>query len=164
VSGHPLAGLLRTRVLARIAARAMRRPSVQRLVFRFVSQIQIGYRGSALSHTQGAWPGDAPQAGDRFPWLKLVFAGGADVEDLFERLDDTRWTLLVFGQPAPTTALPVLMAAADPRNDQTLASVHIPQPSFFVLRPDGYIGLCGTALASDTLARYFTQCLGDRAG
>jgi hypothetical protein len=165
VSGHPLAGLLRTRVLARIAARAMRRPSVQRLVFRFVSQIQIGYRSSALSRTHGPWPADAPQAGDRFPWLKLAFDGGADVEDLFERLDDTRWTLLVIGHAAPTTtALPVLTAAADPRNDQTLASVHIPQPSFFVLRPDGYIGLCGTALASDTLARYFTQCLGERAG
>jgi hypothetical protein len=58
----------------------------------------------------------------------------------------------------------VLTADANPRNDQALASVHIPQPSFFLLRPDGHIGLCGTALDSDTLARYFTQCLGDRAG
>jgi 2-polyprenyl-6-methoxyphenol hydroxylase-like FAD-dependent oxidoreductase len=166
VSGHPLAGLLRTRVLARIAARAMRRPSVQRLAFEFVSQIQIGYRGSALSRTRAPWPDDAPQPGDRFPWLKLAFDGGADLEDLFERLDDTRWTLLVFGQPAPkeTTALPVLTAAVDTRNDPALASAHIPHRSFFLLRPDGHIGMCGTTLDSDTLARYFTQCLGERAG
>jgi 2-polyprenyl-6-methoxyphenol hydroxylase-like FAD-dependent oxidoreductase len=166
VSGHPLAGLLRTRVLARIAARAMRRPSVQRLAFEFVSQIQIGYRGSALSRTQAPWPDDAPQPGERFPWLKLAFDGGADVEDLFDRLDDTRWTLLVFGQPAPkeTTALPVLTAAVDTRNDPALASAHIPYRSFFLLRPDGHIGMCGTTLDSDALARYFMQCLGERAG
>jgi 2-polyprenyl-6-methoxyphenol hydroxylase-like FAD-dependent oxidoreductase len=164
VSGHPLAGLLRTRVLARIAARAMRRPSVQGLAFRFVSQLQIGYRGSVLSRTEGAWPNDAPQAGDRFPWLTLALDGGTGVDDLFERLDDTRWTLLVFGQAAPVTDLPVLTAAVEARNEQALARVAIPQPSFFLLRPDGHIGLCGRALDSDTLARYFTRCLGGRAG
>ena len=164
VADNPLAGLLRTRVLARIAACAMRQPAIQRRAFRFVSQIQIGYRGSTLSQALGPWPGAAPQAGDRFPWLKLVFDAAGELEDLFERLDDTRWTLLVFGQRVPPTTLHVLAAAADARNEQALARARIPQPSFFALRPDGHIGLCGATLDNDTLGRYLVQCVGGRAG
>ncbi len=47
-----LAGLLRTKVLARLMAIAMRRERVRRLAFRTVSQIGIHYRGSPLSQTQ----------------------------------------------------------------------------------------------------------------
>ena len=44
VSDNWLAGLLRTQVLARIAAFAMSRERIQRLAFRVVSQIGIDYR------------------------------------------------------------------------------------------------------------------------
>src|SRR5262249_41649863 len=69
VSDSRLAGLLRTKVLARIAAFALSRPWVQRLGFRVVSQTGIHYRKSSLSQSLDGLPAAAPRAGDRFPWL-----------------------------------------------------------------------------------------------
>lgn len=67
VSDAPFAGLLRTRVLARLAAFAMGRERVQKLAFRTVSQTGIHYRAGPLSAALDALPSDAPSAGDRFP-------------------------------------------------------------------------------------------------
>ena len=71
VSDNPLAGLVRTRILARIAAFVMGRPRIQRFAFGIVSQTGIRYRESRLSQTLADMPGGAPRAGDRFPWLRL---------------------------------------------------------------------------------------------
>src|SRR5205809_1034650 len=51
VSDNPFAGLLRTQILARIVASAMRRESIQRFAFRVVSQTGIHYRESHLSQS-----------------------------------------------------------------------------------------------------------------
>ena len=101
VSDSRLAGLLRTKVLARIAAFAMSRGRIQRIAFRVVSQIGIHYRKSALSQSLDALPAGAPRAGDRFPWLTLKFRADGAIEDSFRTLDDTRFNLLVIGQPSP---------------------------------------------------------------
>ncbi len=95
------ASLFRTRILARVAARAMTLERVRRLAFRTISQIGIRYRNSALSKTLPRLPQGAPVAGERFPWLKLRLSTRSEVEDLFEMLDDTRFNLLVIAQPAP---------------------------------------------------------------
>src|SRR5262245_25391262 len=86
VSDNPLAGLLRTQILARIGAFAMRREPIQRYAFRVVSQIGIRYARSRLSQQLEGLPEGAPRAGDRFPWLRLRFRPGGPVEDLFGRL------------------------------------------------------------------------------
>jgi hypothetical protein len=46
-----------------------------------------------------------PAAGDRFPWLQTRLHKRRPPEDLFARLDDTRFTLLLFGQPVPAAEL-----------------------------------------------------------
>ena len=74
VSDSWLAGLLRTKVLARVAAFAMARQRIQRFAFRTVSQIGIHYRASSLSASEPGLPDAAPRAGDRFPWLRLQLA------------------------------------------------------------------------------------------
>ncbi|MGH8761473.1 MAG: FAD-dependent monooxygenase, partial [Burkholderiales bacterium] len=99
VSDSWLAGFLRTQILARIAAFAMGRERIQRIAFRVVSQTAIHYRNSSLSKSTEDPPRRAPRAGDRFPWLRLKFWGNCPVEDLFQKLDDTRFNLIVFGQP-----------------------------------------------------------------
>jgi 2-polyprenyl-6-methoxyphenol hydroxylase-like FAD-dependent oxidoreductase len=76
VSDSWLAGLLRTKVLARIAAFAMTLERVQRIAFRTVSQTGIRYRKSALSDSQQGLPEGAPRGGDRFPWLRLNLRTG----------------------------------------------------------------------------------------
>ena len=166
VSDSPLAGLMRTQVIARIAAFAMTLKRVQAAAFRVVSQTGIQYRGSPLSSRTDPLPATAPQAGDRFPWLKLVMRSGSPVEDLFATLDDTHFHLLLFGQTSPSRGMPefggllqVHAVPADPANEAALAQAKIPHTSFYLLRPDGYIGLCGGTLHADALARYCAEKL-----
>jgi len=167
VSDSRLAGLLRTQVLARLAAFAMRREPIQRLAFRIVSQTGIHYRESALSESLHGLPKSAPRAGDRFPWLRLRLNDAGALEDLYERLDDTRLALIVIGQPSPPAAalglgemLRIHAIPADPGNDAQLARAEIPRPSFYLLRPDGHVGLCGVRLEAASVARYLRERLG----
>ena len=170
VSDSWWAGLLRTKVLARVGALALRRERVQSFAFRTVSQTGIHYRGSALSMQGEAMPSDAPRPGDRFPWLKLRFEKSSDAdgaaEDLFERLDDTRFHLLVFGSTAPDLpALPISgvldisSVAGEAGNEAELARVAIPVPSFYLLRPDGHVGLCGRRVDNGAIAGYVGEHL-----
>jgi len=166
VSDNSLAALLRTKVIAKVAAFAMRRESLQKAAFRVVSQIGIHYRESPLSESLDGLPKGAPRAGDRFPWLRLKMEANGSVEDLFEKLDDTRFNLLVVGQPAPSgkalglgDLLQIHTIPADPINSAELARAQIPQTSFYLLRPDGHIGLCGIRLRADGVVRYIVERL-----
>lgn len=161
VSDSWWAGLMRTRVLARIAAFAMRRKAVQALAFRTVSQIGIHYRGSDLSLAVTPMPATAPKPGDRFPWMHLSLQAEAPARDLFQSLPDTCFHLLVFGQQAPTSIAPawngLLQVHAVPATDQNQRECEragIPVPSFFLLRPDGHVGLCGDHWEAVDLAVY----------
>ena len=166
VSDSWLAGLFRTRILARIAAFAMSRERVQEAAFRVVSQTGIHYRTSPLSQSLEGLSDSAPHAGDRFPWLRLKLRADGPVEDLFEKLDDTRLNLIVVGQPPPPEGalnlgdLPRVHAIpADPVNEAELARAQIPRPSFYLLRPDGHVGLCGVRLEAAAIARYVAERL-----
>src|SRR5262249_37692740 len=108
----------------------------------------------------------APRAGDRFPWLELAFAPGGKAEDLFAKLDDTRFNLLVIGQPAPPQdALPLgdLLSAyaipADGANGTMLAQAPIAAPSYYLVRPDGHIGLSGAQADVAAIRRYVAEQL-----
>ena len=80
-------------------------------------------------------------------------------------LDDTCFNLLVFGQSAGEGASPfggmvrVLAIPHTPDNNQEFARAGISQPSFYLLRPDGHVGLCGPQFDAAAVARY----LADRA-
>src|SRR4029077_5560889 len=100
-SDNPLAGVFRTEILARIAAFALGRESIQRFAFRTVSQTGLEYRDGPLSESLESLPDQAPHAGDRFPWLRLKFVAGGSVEDSFQRFDDMHFPLIVIGHPAP---------------------------------------------------------------
>jgi len=166
VSDSPVAGVLRTKILAKIAAAAMRREPIQKFAFRTISQIGIHYRESPLSESLGRLPANAPRAGDRFPWLELKLGAGGAKEDFYDKLDDTRFNLVLFGQPAPAAdalAFPDLLRVhaipADRDNDVALTAAGIPMPSYYLLRPDGHVGLCGERYDAATLARYFAARL-----
>jgi 2-polyprenyl-6-methoxyphenol hydroxylase-like FAD-dependent oxidoreductase len=155
--------LFRTRILARVAAFAMTQQRVRKLAFRTISQIGVRYYASALSQTLERVPAGAPVAGDRFPWLQLKFRAGGPVEDVFGKLDDTCFNLLVIAQPAPAPVslqlgdlLRVHDIPNDPANTTELARVGIDGPAFFLLRPDGYIALAG-ALVETAVLRYFGE-------
>ena len=165
VSGNTLAGAVRTKILPRFLKLAMSFEPVRRFAFRTISQTGIEYRQSGLSDTENGFPPDAPRAGDRFPWLKLETAPGAPPQSLFDRLDDRRMQLVLFGQPAPPeleaggwNGLLAVQAIPDtPANDRELAAARIEKPSFYVVRPDGYIGLAGMRAEPAVIARWARQ-------
>src|SRR5260221_147948 len=164
VSDNWLAGLFRTRILARILAFAMTFHRPNQFAFRTVSQTRIAYRESPLSKMLPGLPKRAPHAGDRFPWLRLKFQASGPVEDLFQKLDDTRYNLIVIWQPAPPGEAPGLgdllsthVIPDDAHNAQELARVRIPGPAFYLLRPDGHVGLAGTRLEPDAVTRYLSD-------
>jgi hypothetical protein len=138
---------------------------VQKFAFRTVSQTGIRYPESPLSKTLAGVPAGAPRAGDRFPWLRLKFRAGGPAEDLFERLDDTRFNLIVIGQPGPDDEasglgglLRIHVVLEDPANDRELARAQIVGPSFYLLRPDGHVGLAATRLEAGDVTRYLSEC------
>jgi 2-polyprenyl-6-methoxyphenol hydroxylase-like FAD-dependent oxidoreductase len=166
VSDSWLAGLFRTRILARIAAFAMSLKAIQRIGFRTVSQTGISYRKSVLSESLEGLPENAPHGGDRFPWLRLKFRADGPVEDSFQKLDDMHFNLVVIGQPSPTEGalnlgdlLRVHAIPANPVNDAELARAQIPQPSFYLVRPDGHVGLCGVRFDAAAVNRYVAEHL-----
>jgi 2-polyprenyl-6-methoxyphenol hydroxylase-like FAD-dependent oxidoreductase len=167
VSDGWLAALFRTKIIAKVAAMAMRLARVRNLAFRTISQIGISYPNGSLSETLSDLPKGAPAAGDRFPWVQLKLQPGGPIRDLFQELDDTCFNLLLFGQPpipAETQGqlgdlLRVRVVPQDPGNDTELARAKIPQVSFYLLRPDGHIGLCGMRLEASTVERYLSERL-----
>lgn len=165
VSEGWLARLLRTRIMARVAAFAMTRVRLRQLAFRGISQIGIRYRNSLLSKTLIELPEHAPRAGDRFPWMRLQLDASAPIVDLFEVLDDTRFNLVVIGQTLPPGAGRTLspriathVVPDHPINTEALARACISGPSFYLLRPDGHIGLAGGVVDAAEVDRYLTAC------
>ena len=149
VSEGWLPRLLRTTVIARVAAFAMRLGPVRRFAFRTISQIGISYPHSALSQTLPGLPKGAPVAGERFPWLKL----GPD-NDLYRMLDDTRFNLLVFGD-APAEDFGDMVRTHVFADSGESASIS--RPSFYLLRPDGHIGLCGPGFDAAAIRRWLPR-------
>jgi hypothetical protein len=163
VSNNWLASLFRTQIIARVAAFAMTIERVRRIAFRTISQIGIRYRSSVLSQTLDGLPATSPRAGDRFPWLRVRLQGETARTDLFERLDDTGFNLLVIGQDAPSLdglgLLRTHVIPADADNAEALARAGIRGPAFYLLRPDGHVGLAGTHARAADVAGYFDRCL-----
>jgi hypothetical protein len=114
-----------------------------------------------LSQTVGDLRDGAPRGGDRFPWLHLKLSPNGPVEDMFQKLDDTRFNLIVFGQPVPTEQLGELVSVHripdDAHNVQELDGARIPKQAFYLLRPDGHVGLAGTRLEPGAVARYLSE-------
>jgi hypothetical protein len=168
VSDGRVPALVRTHVLPRALAFAMKQPRIRTLAFRTISQIGIRYRHSSLSRTVGGRAENGPHAGDRFPWIQLAFEAGGPRRDLFERFDDTRFHLLVFGQPEAgaevarqlkdgAVCVDSTVVPADAVDGAALTRVGITQPSFFLLRPDGHIGLAGDRLDIEAIRRYLAE-------
>ena len=164
VSVNWFASLFRTQILARFAAFALGLKPIQRFAFHTVSQIGIRYRRSPLSKTMDGLPASALRAGDRFPWLKLKLKPDGSVEDLFQLLDDKRFNLILIDQPSATSGtlgldhlINTYEISSEFENGAELARKNIPHPSFYLLRPDGHIGLCGPLWESASVKSYISQ-------
>jgi 2-polyprenyl-6-methoxyphenol hydroxylase-like FAD-dependent oxidoreductase len=167
VSESRLNGFFRTHFLPRMLALVMRFQKIRKSAFRTLSQIGIRYRQSRLSLALPGLPEEAPRAGDRFPWLKLKLSAEGPIEDIFGKLDDTRFTLVQIGQAAPAAGptgpgglLRALVIPSDPENERELARSCIPSQAFYLVRPDGYIAVSGARLDMAAVLRYASERLG----
>jgi hypothetical protein len=93
--------------------------------------------------------------------LHLRLQDGEPVEGTFKSLDDCFFNLVAFGQAAPTSAelgcgdlVRCWTVPTDEHNSEELAHASIPQPSFYLIRPDGHVGLCGMAVDAAAITRY----------
>ncbi len=165
VSDRWPAAVLRTTIVARLAAIAMRIEPLRMLAFRTISQLGVSYPAADLSQTLAGASGRGPGAGERFPWLHLALGDAGESADLFEQLDDTRFNLLLFGGNVATTNVPktitdivaVHAIPATSLNTKALTAAGIDTPSFYLLRPDGHIGLVGGVFQPAALTHYFSQ-------
>jgi 2-polyprenyl-6-methoxyphenol hydroxylase-like FAD-dependent oxidoreductase len=131
---------------------------VREMAAKTLSQTQIEYRSSSLSHTMPQVGGEL-RAGDRVPDIEVVCDGaGPTAVPLYSVLDPSRFTVLVG-------------AGADPEFMATVESSHVKvvhvrqsatelltdENSLLVVRPDAYLGFVGgdhTALNA-WFERYF---------
>src|SRR5262249_41686491 len=86
------------------------------------------------------------------------------IKDLYREMDDTRFKLLLVGQSSAAAAvrdsdLLQVLAISKDANASELARVGIREPAFYLLRPDGHVGLCGAAFDAAAVTKY----LADRA-
>jgi hypothetical protein len=49
------------------------------------------------------------------------------------------------------------VVSGDPANDRELDRARIPRPAFYLLRPDGHVGLAGGRLEAAAVARYVSE-------
>jgi 2-polyprenyl-6-methoxyphenol hydroxylase-like FAD-dependent oxidoreductase len=166
ISDNWVTGLLRTRLIPKLLAQALKLERVQKAAFLTISQTGIEYRKSPLSETLAGIPESAVRAGDRFPWVRLKLTNGGSREDLYQKLDDTRYTLIVIGQPALVSGGPALDGAMQtliiPENAENRAElerVKVPETAFYLLRPDGYVGLAGVRMDMAEVNRYVSERL-----
>jgi len=161
VSQGPFATLLRTTIIAKIAAMAMRFEKVRRFAFRTIAQLGISYPQSALSQALPGLAQHGPRAGDRFPWLRVRIGEQGAPRDLYREIDDTRFTLLLFGQSAASPPagdlVRTLVIPDDAANGAELRRANISGASFYLLRPDGHVGLCGGSFHAAAVAKYLAE-------
>jgi 2-polyprenyl-6-methoxyphenol hydroxylase-like FAD-dependent oxidoreductase len=164
VSDSWAAGVFRTRILAKIAAAAMGVIQIRKAAFRTISQIGIHYQDSPLSETQPGLFDDSPRGGDRFPPLSYESAEGGPRRDLYGELDDTRFSVVAVGQKGPAGPLAVLgdcLRSIEipnlPSNTKALEQARVPPRSFYLLRPDGYVALCGVDVEAEAIERYLVE-------
>jgi 2-polyprenyl-6-methoxyphenol hydroxylase-like FAD-dependent oxidoreductase len=162
VSGSAVVGAIRTRLMPRLLAAAMHQDRIRKLVFRTISQTGIRYPGSPLSGAAADVPKGGPRPGDRLPWLRLRFEQGGPAESVFDLLDDRHFNLLVFGTnstPVGLDGVRLLVPLDEAANTAELDRVGIARPSYYLVRPDGHIGLAGGAL-DPALVRGYLERLG----
>jgi len=147
------AGFVRRWVLPLLLSPVLRLRAVQTRGFNTLSQTVLTYRGRTLSRDT---VGGRVQAGDRFPWFTV------DGQSVYDDLSPSRFTLFALGpraaQPAALAALRSALLNIITITDQAVFARAGLMEGFYLVRPDGYIGLTSTDV--NTVGAYLRQTIG----
>ncbi|HEY2178416.1 MAG TPA: FAD-dependent monooxygenase [Caulobacteraceae bacterium] len=143
----PLARFVRLVLVPIILPAAFAVQAVRRLIFRSVSQINVNYRGMALS--EGA--AGKVRAGDRLPWT------GEGGPDNFAPLKRLAWQGQVHGVPSADVTAACAAAGLALTTfpwSEAAARAGLARDAFHLVRPDGYLALVAANDAARGLAAY----------
>ena len=125
-------------------------------------QLDICYRGSSLSHDEGART-ISPLAGDRMPDAVLTGAAG-QTRRLFDMFTGPHWTLLLAGQryapgaiARPGLRVVTVGPGAELRDSSN--QLGLSDGGALLVRPDGYVGATFAALNPDFIEDYLARVL-----
>jgi 2-polyprenyl-6-methoxyphenol hydroxylase-like FAD-dependent oxidoreductase len=139
-----IARFIRTKIVPIVLPFALSFEAVRRLMFMTVSQTGITYRGLSLNQ------GDAGslRAGDRLPWIESV--------DNFLALNSLTWQIHIYEEsPVPTPDLPIKTIRFTWNEEMKAKGLRSDQ--FYVIRPDGYIGMICSLDDIDDLLTYLSS-------
>jgi 2-polyprenyl-6-methoxyphenol hydroxylase-like FAD-dependent oxidoreductase len=139
---------LKLDVVPRVMPLLFKTRGMRRLLFRTVSQVNVNYRGGALS----AGSAGATHGGDRLPWVEL--GSGADN---FAPLRSLDWQVHVYGE-APPDLGKVCAARGLPLHvfpwNAEMGARGLERRAMYFVRPDGYVGLAAAKDPAAKLAAY----------
>ena len=150
----PIARFVRMRVVPAFVGSLMRWTVIRRFFFRTVSQLELNYRGGALS----AGSAGKIQGGDRLPWVRTGTANEDD--DNFAPLTSLGWQLHVYGEPT--------RGVTEACDGLSLPLIHFPwgpemkekglaRDAVYLVRPDGYVALADSEADPERLRRFFAE-------
>jgi 2-polyprenyl-6-methoxyphenol hydroxylase-like FAD-dependent oxidoreductase len=146
----PLAEMVRTKLLPRVAPVLFRLAPFRRFAFQTVSQLGVNYRHSPLS--SGA--AGTVHGGDRLPWVPL-----GQNQDNFAPLTTLDWQVHVYGEPPAGVAdrcaeldLPLHVFAWRDR----MRAAGLRRGALYLIRPDSYVALAEATGDPRQLELYFT--------
>ncbi|CAM3272012.1 FAD-binding domain-containing protein [Deinococcus saxicola] len=137
VSALPLARSVRTRVIPAVLGVLARPAAVRRLAFLRLSQLLIHYPDSPLSVGSAG----RVRGGDRLPWVPTERGSN------FDALQSLDWQVHLYGTPTPellawcaAREVPLHVFAFSAAAER----VKLLQDAFYLIRPDGYVGLAAS--------------------
>ncbi len=144
-----LARFVRTRIVPLVMPTALQLDWLRDWAFRTVSQLEISYRGDALSE------GEAGEihGGDRLPWLEL-----GEGRTNYEGFSSLSWQFHVYGYAGHALedwcraqAIPLHVFPWRPGFEEA----GVERDAVYVIRPDCYVGLADGEPSTERLTAYF---------
>jgi 2-polyprenyl-6-methoxyphenol hydroxylase-like FAD-dependent oxidoreductase len=146
-----VARFVRVRLVPLLSPEFFRFRAVRRLMFLTISQTNVNYRSSKLS--VGSVGG--VRAGDRLPWVRQE-----DGTDNFAALRSLDWQAHVYGDAHTQIERACARAALSLRRfpwSDAAGKAGIARNAFYLVRPDGYMGLAAAIDAPAALRAYQTR-------
>jgi len=124
---------------------------VRRLMFKTVSQTNVSYRGSALSTGSAG----RVQGGDRLPFVR-----SKDGSDNFASLRSLAWQAHIYGEAGPQAKQACTQSSLSLCQfpwSEAAGRAGLARDAFYLVRPDGYVGLIATTDIAGALKEYQTR-------